>query len=332
MFTHVYKYITTLQVLQIFLLFFVKFAILSDLFHVSNAKYSIQFQIVSDESSPESSSKQNSATEISTDSEFAVDEPTPTREIPSIVFNDFNVTKTRGNFGPPKKVQVKSGVLQSPINGKTQNRGIQLEFTPLVPSPVLPKPVSTSLLARTEGYALNRTQSTGGIATKVSLELKKKYLLGDSAVPGSIQKSGSVSTLDSKFKSFHTNISDCQKLLKPAPEISPSMQVFCSKLNERRSPLSPVISQTSPFSDNQSLKSPDIVNPIEKQISEIIDLTVSPEQPDVTKCSKETSFTQDTKPAVFQHESEGRPRSPVEEIPIIVPQIDWSKTTKTKGK
>ncbi|KAK4877333.1 hypothetical protein RN001_009839 [Aquatica leii] len=264
-------------------------------------------EIVTDDSSDESSSKLNSATEISTDSEFAVDDPTPTREIPSIIFNDFHVTKRRG-FSGPKKVQVKSGVLQSPNNGKIQKTGIQLEFTPLVPSPVLPKS-APSLLGRTDGYALNRTQSTGGIATKVSLELKKKYLLGDSAIHGSIQKSGSVSTLDSKFKSFHTNISDCQKLLKPA-EVNSSLQNITNRVVEPKSPLSPIKS----VSNSDIVRSNETATPQHEE-NAVIDETALPS-------NEETS--------VFQHELEGRPRSPVQEIPVIVPQIDWKNENHEK--
>ncbi|XP_031346646.1 F-actin-monooxygenase Mical-like isoform X4 [Photinus pyralis] len=250
-------------------------------------------EIVSDDTSPESSSKHNSATEISTDSEFAVDDPTPTREIPAIVFNDQHVTMRKASFGLPKKVQVKSGILNSPNNGKIQSTGIRLEFTPLVPSPIIPK-AAPSLLGRTEGYALNRTQSTGGIATKVSLELKKKYLLGDSEVPGSIQKSGSVSTLDSKFKSFHTNITDCQKLLKPSSENVQATPAL-------KSPLSPIISQS--ISNNESPQIP--AHNFDK-----------------------TSEKQDQDK--FQNEMENRPRSPAEEIPVIVPQIDWKRTNSEK--
>lgn len=143
----------------------------------------------------------------------------------------------------------------------------------------------TVLLPRNEGYALNRTQSTGGIAAKVSLELKKKYLLGEGGLGGSIRKSGSASTLDSKFKSFRTNISDCQKLLKPAPEISASMQTFCSKLDERISPVLSPLTKKPFFSEE----------------TKAVDL------PDVTK------------------DAEIRPRSPACDTSIVVPQIDWSK-------
>lgn len=117
--------------------------------------------------------------------------------------------------------------------------GIKLQFSPLQnkvesnnngvindhvnqPMPVRPSPL---INPRRGDYLLNRTQSTGGIASKLSLELKKRYLLGgDSA--GSVKKSGSATTLDSRFKSFVDQISEHQKLLNPAPEPSPTMQAF----------------------------------------------------------------------------------------------------------
>lgn len=210
------------------------------------------------------------------------------------------MTKTRGNYGTPKKIQVTSGYLQSPIGGKKpQKQDIELKLKPLVPSTPIIRTTAPSLLPRTEGYALNRTQSTGGIAAKVSLELKKKYLLGEGGGGGTIQKSGSASTLDSKFKSFRTNISDCQKLLKPAPEISASMQTFCNKLDER---LSPVLSPTT-VAGRKPLLGNEVLPP-----------------PDVTKCTKET-----------EPDSEARPRSPAHETSIIVPQIDWNKDESTSS-
>nr|XP_022904778.1 F-actin-monooxygenase Mical [Onthophagus taurus] len=283
-------------------------------------------QIASCESSSESSSEiQNSATEISTDSEFAHDEPTPTREAPKKMFDQF-VTKTRGS-GLPKKVQVKSSVLQGPTNnnGRAQkSKDIELKFTPLIPSPVIRKPPPISLFAKNEGYSLNRTQSTGGIATKVSLELKKKYLLGEVNTAGNIQKSGSASTLDSKFKSFHTNISDCQKLLKPAPEISASMQVFCNRLNERTSPLSPIFGGPNIFGKDKTSPTVELKSPSLNGLLEI------------TKCAS-TSCVPETKSSLDEeilkvNETEGRPRSPVHEKSIIVPVIDWEKNKKDKEK
>lgn len=262
------------------------------------------FQMVSEESSSESSEIHNSATEISTDSEFAQDEPTPTRELPSIAVNDFYVTKTRGSGknNCPKRLQVTSGFIQRHQNHNPQPKAdIELKLSPLVPAtPSFNKPTAVAL-ARTEGYALNRTQSTGGIAAKVSLELKKKYLLGETGT-NSIQKSGSASTLDTKFKSFQTTISDCQKLLKPAPEVSASMQMFCTKLDERHSPVSP---HGSPFG---FLKQ----SPVGETPEEPSELPPPP-PPDITITSMENA------------ENDCRPRSPAHETSIAVPSIDWSK-------
>lgn len=93
------------------------------------------------------------------------------------------------------------------------------EFKPLVQ-------VDPSVLSSTRdstkhirpGYELNKTASTEGIASKKSLELKKRYLLGGENSDGNkIMKSGSTSILDTKLRSFHSNISECQKLLNAKP-------------------------------------------------------------------------------------------------------------------
>lgn len=94
-------------------------------------------------------------------------------------------------------------------------------------------------------YMLNKTSSTEGIASKKSLELKKRYLLGETGLPGGIIKSDSTSVLDSKFKNFHSNISQCQKLLTTTTsttttptvptDMKPVMQNFL-----RNSPTNPV--------------------------------------------------------------------------------------------
>lgn len=85
----------------------------------------------------------------------------------------------------------------------------------------------TPLLNPRKGdYLLNRTHSTGGIASRLSLELKKRYLLGGSALSGSVVKSGSTSNVDTKLRNFTDAISQHQKLLNPAPEPSPTMQAF----------------------------------------------------------------------------------------------------------
>lgn len=80
-------------------------------------------------------------------------------------------------------------------------------------------------------YLLSKTASTEGIASKKSLELKKRYLLGEAGIGNSVLKSDSASALDTKLKSFHSNISECQKLLNPAAEISPSMQTFLQRID-----------------------------------------------------------------------------------------------------
>lgn len=73
-------------------------------------------------------------------------------------------------------------------------------------------------------YLLNKTSSTEGIASKKSLELKKRYLLGETTgfSTTGIMKSDSTSVLDSKFKNFHSNIAQAQKLLNPSTDNMPS--------------------------------------------------------------------------------------------------------------
>lgn len=78
-------------------------------------------------------------------------------------------------------------------------------------------------------YLLNKTASTEGIASKKSLELKKRYLLGEPANGNKIQKSGSTSVLDSRIRSFQSNISECQKLLNPSSDISAGMRTFLDR-------------------------------------------------------------------------------------------------------
>ncbi|XP_055597681.1 F-actin-monooxygenase Mical isoform X3 [Uranotaenia lowii] len=189
----------------------------------------------------------NSATEISTDSEF--DHEPSHRLPPQILIDDTHLRR-------PARVQVKqmtidngvrplhrrqfaeSGSSKAASSNRTSNdpyskRDIHLEFKPLVEvdpsiklSQIRPAPLA---IPRTGDYTLSKTASTEGIASKKSLELKKKYLLGESTMGGGVLKSGSASALDSKFKSFHSNITECQKLLHPAPEISPTMQTFLQK-------------------------------------------------------------------------------------------------------
>lgn len=94
-----------------------------------------------------------------------------------------------------------------------------MEFEPLVrvdPS-VMPANREPLQNPRLGDYLLKQTASTEGIASKKSLELKKRYLLGDAGLSSGIMKSDSMSMLDSKFRNFRSTITDCQKLLNPAP-------------------------------------------------------------------------------------------------------------------
>lgn len=75
-------------------------------------------------------------------------------------------------------------------------------------------------------YQLKQTASTEGIASKKSLELKKRYLLGENILTTGILKSDSTSILDTKLKKFHSNITGSQKLFNPSPDISPALQTF----------------------------------------------------------------------------------------------------------
>lgn len=65
-------------------------------------------------------------------------------------------------------------------------------------------------------YPLSRTRSTGGLATKRALELKRRYLLGEPSPPA-VRKSDSTSQLDTKLEAFRSNITEFQKMLHPAP-------------------------------------------------------------------------------------------------------------------
>ncbi|XP_018798744.1 PREDICTED: protein-methionine sulfoxide oxidase Mical isoform X9 [Bactrocera latifrons] len=204
-----------------------------------------EVQSESESTSPEEV-ELNSATEISTDSEFDHDEII--RETPKIFIDDTHLRK-------PTKVQVKSTVIASTASQRhhipsanTANahnahnlRGSYLQkyqvnppqpqFKPLVQvDPTLLTKSRTPLQNPRPGdYLLNKTASTEGIASKKSLELKKRYLLGEQGNGNKIQKSGSTSVLDSRIRSFQSNISECQKLLNPGSGISASMKTFLDR-------------------------------------------------------------------------------------------------------
>ncbi|KAK7790107.1 hypothetical protein R5R35_007081 [Gryllus longicercus] len=256
--------------------------------------YSTDTDSEEEEEEEEEEELENSATEISTDSEFEHDGTTPTQHnIPSILIDNPALFR-RSLPEEPKKVQVRSGHINGTVKPQTpavQNAknartdGVRLEISPLRPeteskSSSLTNLASGNNILNTKNnnnlassklaaptplinphkgdYFLNRTQSTEGIASKLSLQLKKKYLLGASDVGGSVKKSGSSSTLDSKVKNFVDVISEHQKKLNPAPEPSPTMQAFLqgtSNLRVNAIPNNP-LSPPSPTLLNAPLKLP----------------------------------------------------------------------------
>lgn len=151
---------------------------------------------------------------------------------------------------PPKTIQIKQSVIEKNGLSRPQTTSakppalhrptnkflhhlpeLHIEFKPLVQ--VDPSVLTTAVARgvplqnpRPGDYLLNKTSSTEGIASKKSLELKKRYLLGESASPAltpsplssiGLMKSDSTSVLDSKFKHFHSNISAGQKMLAAPP-------------------------------------------------------------------------------------------------------------------
>ncbi|XP_044587418.1 F-actin-monooxygenase Mical isoform X3 [Cotesia glomerata] len=217
----------------------------------SDTETGSETEVASDEDSSENR-RENSATEISTDSEFEHDGTTPTQnELPEITINDCFVRKTRGQYIEPKKVQVKSKII-SPVNGKVKpdekNDTGSTNKTSIIKTNNSLRPVNINAVPlvnpRKGDYLLNRTHSTEGIASKLSLELKKRYLLGGTVLGGTVMKSGSTSNVDTKLRNFTDTISQHQKLLNPAPEPSPTMQAFLQGTNKLRStsniPLSPI--------------------------------------------------------------------------------------------
>lgn len=77
----------------------------------------------------------------------------------------------------------------------------------------------------------NKDSGIDCVATKTSLELKKRYLLGETQ-SSNISKSASASALDSKFKTFHSSITECQKLLNRTSQVEEQDNSFDKKLNK----------------------------------------------------------------------------------------------------
>lgn len=313
------------------------------------------------------------------------------------------MTKRRGyvKVEAPIKVQAKTGHITKPMNGTVKGQpcqpagrqGIKLQFSPLKQETESTKSVSLSNLTvgkniinsntkvtpinipkplinpRQGDYLLNRTHSTEGIASKLSLELKKKYLLGPSQMGGSVKKSGSASTIDSKLKNFVDVISEHQKLLNPAPEPSPSMQAFLQGTAHLRtsssngnplSPASPTVKQLSflPLSPQQVAnlrKQKELPDDVEKfehicslgkniehttesennknklndsllDVNTVDNSEIPGENTVMLDIANANDKDQDKAKAHSEQETDltdCRPRSPVHETSILVPNIPW---------
>lgn len=249
-----------------------------------------------------------------------------------------------GRLEEPRKVQL----FDRPLNGKVPvpQKDVKLEFTPLVPD----KPSLNLILKnnnngptplinpRPGDYLLNRTHSTEGIASKISLELKKRYLLGPSGLAGNVRKSGSASTLDTRFKSVVDQISEHQKLLNPAPEPSPTMQAILQGADKLRS--SPTILPSPILLDRKQKEVPGIA-----EFGHICNLknkeTIDPKDNPITldnKSNNSVDKVEDVNKSVNNQESKEnidnqtgenddcRPRSPVHETSIIVPEFPRSES------
>lgn len=302
-------------------------------------------------------SEENSATEISTDSEFEHDGTTPTQhEIPEITINDAFVRKTRGDYVEPKKVKVKSRLITT-VNGNStpnQSGGVKLQFSTLEESkrPDVNKhkvsPDVQKLMPQRKGdYSLNRTHSTEGIASKISLELKKRYLLGGPALGGSVIKSGSTSNVNTRLQNLTDSISQHQKLLNPAPEPSPTMQAFLQGTSKLRTtnqvqtanpfgspPIKVFPFEESILAENKDSQGhlPDLVketsilkSKTESSIDRLRSLPVVNERTESPKEVSEKVTVNGNDLSKSPDNDVCRPRSPLHETSIIVPQVDWPK-------
>ncbi|XP_025414741.1 F-actin-monooxygenase Mical isoform X3 [Sipha flava] len=236
------------------------------------------------------SSGNNSATEISTDSEFERDDKTPTKHsIPNIIVSESIQSKR-----VVEETKVDPLVPENPkiaeILNRAQNRPNFIPFA-------------------NPGYELNRTQSTEGIATKRSLELKKLYLLAGNGNGMAVKKSGSSTTLDTKFKSFVDQISEYQKKLNPAPITNPTVQTFSQNVNpivNKNEKKSKELSETNEFQHVCLKHSEDNgCNENNENNHKIIEVNNAHNQ---------------------VNDIESRPRSPVHETSIIVPEFHRSQS------
>jgi hypothetical protein len=205
----------------------------------------------------------DSATEIETDSEFDQNSNADVRlglqGIPTIVVNESEAEQlkkstdqlangngldshpvaeveaepleqmppTRSTKGDPKPIYVDQYI--SLENARPLQRTLSHEDSRNADSATAPG--RSGVLAYLRRHEqLERSPSTDMVASKNSLELKKKYMMDYGGSTGSLaQKSASTTNLDSKLRSFVDTISEAQKKLNPAPQPSVPMQVGIRK-------------------------------------------------------------------------------------------------------
>lgn len=280
----------------------------------------------SDEDDEDEEEESDSATEISTDSEFERNNSTVTKsEIPDIVISESLPTR-KGHLEEVKTIQI--------VNKNVAERNVaRTRVEPAkpaasrAPNDILEtKPNRFPFVNPHRGdYYLNRTQSTEGVASKISLELKKKYLLGEDSGTNLVKKSESTSVLDTKFKSLVDQISEHQKLLNPAPEPSLTMQAFLEGTVKLRTSLSP----SSSLRKSKELSGVD-------DYPHICSLSNNFDSMNATLVKSESSSRDsqaetDTSHTISKTLVEERPPSPVYETSIVVPEFPKKETTNRRS-
>lgn len=276
----------------------------------------------------------DSATEISTDSEFERNCSTVTKsEIPDIVISESLPTR-KGHLEEVKTIQI--------VNKNVADRNVRLKDELHSAKPPVPKDTTNDVETKVSrfpfinphrgDYYLNRTQSTEGVASKISLELKKKYLLGEDSSTNLVKKSESTSVLDTKFKSLVDQISEHQKLLNPAPEPSLTMQSFLeSTVKLRNSSLSPSSSinlrkskELTGVEDYPHVCS--LSNNFDSMNATLVDSRRS--ESSLKDSQAETTDTSNTMSKTLVEE---RPSSPMYETSIVVPEFRKKEATDRRS-
>lgn len=200
---------------------------------------------------------------------------------------------------------------------------IHLEFKPLVQ--VDPSVLSSNRAPlqnpRPGDYLLKQTASTEGIASKKSLELKKRYLLGESGLSSGIMKSDSTSVLDSKFKNFHSTISGCQKMLNPSPEISPAMKHFLNntKMGETKSSNAvPAVENQKEIEQEQNKNVEEKENVYKNLVNTRNELNKT--DVETAKAAKITDYSEAISTVLVENNNKELSTKPIETIDLTTPE------------